>query len=196
MLDQSKSVVNPPAYVVQGQGSPTLVFLHGIGGGHAAWDDQLPYFAALGYRAVAWDQPGYGDSPLVEPYELAQVSGALLRLLDHLGDAQVVLVGHSMGGFIAQETYARYPARIKALVLSFTSPAFGGPGGDFQRQFVTSRIAPLDRGETMADIASRLMPAMRGGESLPGGLERAERPDAGSGGSACGIERARNGDGS
>ena len=130
MLPQSTAAANPPAYVERGQGSQTLVFLHGVGGGHAAWDDQLPYFAALGYRAVAWDQPGYGDSRLVEPYDLAQVSGALLRLLDHLGDAQVVLVGHSMGGFIAQDAYARYPARIKALVLSFTSPAFGGPGGD------------------------------------------------------------------
>lgn len=179
MLPQPTSAANLPAYIEQGQGTETLVFLHGVGGGHAAWDDQLPYFAALGYRAVAWDQPGYGDSPLVEPYDLAQVSGALLRLLDHLGDRQVVLVGHSMGGFIAQDAYARYPDRVKALVLSFTSPAFGGPGGDFQRQFVASRIAPLDRGETMAEIAAQLMPAMRGGKSRPGSLERAERIMAG-----------------
>jgi len=179
MLHQSKPFVNPPAHVEQGQGAETLVFLHGLGGGHAAWDDQLPYFAALGYRAVAWDQPGYGDSPPVEPYDLEHVSGSLLALLGRLGDAKVILVGHSMGGFIAQDAYARDPARFKALVLSFTSPAFGGPGGDFQRQFIASRIAPLERGESMADIASRLMPTMRGGRSRPGGLERAERIMAG-----------------
>jgi 3-oxoadipate enol-lactonase len=179
MLDKSASPANPPAYIERGEGAETLVFLHGVGGGHAAWDDQLPYFAALGYRAIAWDQPGYGDSPLVEPYDLAQVSGSLLQLLDRLGGAKVVLVGHSMGGFVAQDAYARDPARIKALVLCFTSPAFGGPGGDFQRQFVASRIEPLDRGETMADIASRLMPTMRGSKSRQGGLERAERIMAG-----------------
>jgi len=32
----------------------TLLFLHGVGGGHAAWDRQLPYFTARGYRALAW----------------------------------------------------------------------------------------------------------------------------------------------
>ena len=171
--------VSLPAYVEQGGGRDTLVFLHGVGGGHAAWEDQLPYFAARGYRAVAWDQPGYGASPLVEPYGLEQVSAALQRLLDHLGGEPVVLVGHSMGGFIAQEAYARFPDRIRALALCFTSAAFGGPGGDFQRQFVATRLAPLDQGDTMADISSRLMPTMRGSRSQPGGLARAERIMAG-----------------
>lgn len=168
--------VNLPAYVEQGNaGGDALVFLHGLGGGHAAWEDQLPYFAARGYRAVAWDQPGYGASPMVEPYDLQQVSAALQRLLDHLGRSPAVLIGHSMGGFIAQEAYARFPDRIRALALCFTSAAFGGTGGDFQRQFVAARLAPLDQGETMADISSRLMPTMRGSRSLPVGLLRAER---------------------
>lgn len=171
--------VSWPAYVEQGRGGDTLVFLHGVGGGHAAWQDQLPYFGARGYRALAWDQPGYGASPLVEPYDLQQVSAALRRLLDHLGGEPVVLVGHSMGGFIAQEAYARFPDRIRALALCFTSAAFGGKGGDFQRQFVAARLAPLDQGETMADISSRLMPTMRGSRSRPGGLARAEAIMAG-----------------
>lgn len=167
---------NFPAYVEQGDaGTDTLVFLHGLGGGHAAWEDQLPYFAARGYRAVAWDQPGYGASPMVDPYDLQQVSAALQRLLDHLGGSRVVLIGHSMGGFIAQEAYARFPDSIRALALCFTSAAFGGAGGDFQRQFVAARLAPLDQGDTMADISSRLMPTMRGSRSRPGGLMRAER---------------------
>lgn len=171
--------VSLPAYVEQGHGAGTLVFLHGVGGGHAAWENQLPYFAARGCRAVAWDQPGYGASPLVQPYDLQQVSAALQRLLDHLGGAPVVLVGHSMGGFIAQEAYARFPGRIRALALCFTSAAFGGTGGDFQRQFVEARLAPLDQGDTMADISASLMPAMRGSRSQPGGLARAERIMAG-----------------
>ena len=170
--------VSLPAYVEQGRGD-TLVFLHGVGGGHAAWDDQLPYFAKLGYRAIAWDQPGYGASPLVEPYDLERVAAALRALIERLGDAPVVLVGHSMGGFVAQEAYARFPRRIKALALCFTSAAFGGAGGDFQRQFIAARIAPLDQGRTMAEISARLMPTMRGGKSRPGGLQRAERVMAG-----------------
>ena len=164
-----------PAYVEQGCGGETLVFLHGVGGGHAAWRDQLPYFAARGYRAVAWDQPGYGASPLVEPYDFERISGALLALIEHLGGAPLVLVGHSMGGFVAQEAYARFPGRIKALALCFTSAAFGGSGGDFQRQFIAARIAPLDQGRTMAEVSAQVMATMRGSKSRPGGLEHAER---------------------
>ncbi len=150
----------------------TLLFLHGVGGGRAAWDRQLPYFAERGYRALAWDQPGYGGTPAVDPYDLAQVTTALEQ---HIGDEPAILVGHSMGGFIAQEAYARFPERVRALVLCFTSAAFGGSGGDFARQFIAARIAPLDEGKTMAEIAARLMPAMRGSRSDPSGLALAER---------------------
>ena len=150
----------------------TLLFLHGVGGGHAAWDRQLPYFAARGYRALAWDQPGYGGAELVEPYDLERLAAALSR---RIGGEPAILVGHSMGGFIAQEAYARFPDSVRALVLCFTSAAFGGSGSDFARQFIGARIAPLDEGKAMAEIAAQLMPAMRGSRSDPAGLALAER---------------------
>lgn len=153
-----------------------LLFLHGVGGGHAAWDRQLPLFAARGYRARAWDQPGYGDAESVRPYDLEQVAGALANFI---GDEPAVLVGHSMGGFIAQEAYARFPARVRALVLCCTSASFGGTGSDFARQFIAARIAPLDEGRSMAQIASRVIPAMRSAHSLPEGVAHAERIMAG-----------------
>jgi pimeloyl-ACP methyl ester carboxylesterase len=153
----------------------TLLFLHGVGGSHAVWDRQLPHFAARGHRAVAWDQPGYGGRPLVEPYDLENVAAALRREIESLGREPVVLVGHSMGGFVAQEGCARFPRLIKALVLCFTSASFGGIGGEFARQFIAARIGPLDEGKSMADIAARLMPTMRGAKSVPGGIEQAER---------------------
>lgn len=151
-----------------------LVFLHGLGGGRAAWDDQVACFTGLGYRALAWDQPGYGDAAMVEPYDLEQVAGALRRLIEPLREP-VVLVGHSMGGMVAQEAYARFPQLVKALVLGFTSPSFGGGSREFVEQFIAARIAPLDEGRSMAQIAARLMPTMRGAKSRPEGLARAER---------------------
>ena len=149
-----------------------LLFLHGVGGSGAAWDPQLPYFAARGYRTRAWDQPGYGGAPPVEPYDLEHVSAALAR---EIGGEPAVLVGHSMGGFIALETYARYPARVRALALCFTSAAFGGSTSDFARQFIAARIAPLDQGKSMPDIAAKVIPGMRGSRSEPGGVALAQR---------------------
>lgn len=156
-----------------------LVFLHGVGGGHAAWDDQLAFFSARGYQTYAWDQPGYGDAAAVEPYDLERIAAALRSTIEREVGAPAVLVGHSMGGFVAQETYARHPQWVRALVLSFTSSAFGGSGSDFARQFIAARIAPLDAGKRMRDIAAALMPTMRGARSDPAGLARAERLMAG-----------------
>lgn len=153
----------------------SLVFLHGVGGGHHAWDAQLAFFAAHGYAAHAWDQPGYGESAGIEPYDLEGIAAALVRLIEKLADGPVVLVGHSMGGFVAQEAYARSAAHVKALALCFTSAAFGGGGSAFAREFIEARIRPLDEGKTMADIAAKLMPTMRGGHSDAGGLALAER---------------------
>ena len=152
-----------------------LVFLHGVGGSRAVWEQQLPQFASSGYQALAWDQPGYGGTALVEPYDLEQVSLALKRFVERFAAGRAVLVGHSMGGFVAQEAYARFPGMVQALALCFTSPAFGGARGEFQREFIQARIAPLEAGQTMADIAARLMPAMRGTKSDPQGLALAQR---------------------
>jgi pimeloyl-ACP methyl ester carboxylesterase len=165
-----------PACTIKGDGGTPLLFLHGVGGGHAAWARQLDQFAGRGYRAAAWDAPGYGASPPVEPYGCEQVARALLELIARKFDGgPVVLVGHSMGGFIAQEAYALQPSAVRALVLAFTSPAFGRSEGEFQREFVRQRTAPLDEGKSMADIAAALMPGMRGSRAAPGSLDLAER---------------------
>jgi 3-oxoadipate enol-lactonase len=143
-----------------------LVFLHGVGGGHHAWEAQLPYFAGLCYPSHAWDQPGYGHSPGVEPYDLERISASLARLIESLGGEPVVLVGHSMGGMVAQETYARHPALVQGLVLCFTSPAFAGDSSEFAKQFIAARLAPLDEGKSMAQIAAQLIPTMGSNSKL------------------------------
>lgn len=153
----------------------TLVFLHGIGGGHAAWEGQLPYFESRGYATLAWDAPGYGGTRTVDPYTFENVARALESSIDALGAQPVVLVGHSMGGMIAQEAYALFPHKIRALALTFTSAAFGGTGGEFAKRFIEARIGPLDLGRTMQDLASGLMATMRGAASDPAGLMLAAR---------------------
>ncbi len=148
----------------------TLVFLHGIGGGSAAWQKQLPYFQARGYATLAWEAPGYGGAPAIDPYTFENAARALESAMDRLAAGPVVAVGHSMGGMIAQEAYALFPQKFSALVLAFTSSAFGGTSSDFAQQFIDARIKPLDLGRTMAEISERLMPTMHGAASDPGGL--------------------------
>jgi pimeloyl-ACP methyl ester carboxylesterase len=147
-----------------------LVFMHGLGGGHAAWDEQVEHFRGLGYECEAWDQPGYGATPLPEPYTLDTVTAALKALL---ANRKAVLIGHSMGGLIAQEAYARFPELVDALALTFTSAAFVGTS-DFAAKFIAERLEPLDRGESMAQVASRVMPAMSGRVAAEDALDKAK----------------------
>jgi pimeloyl-ACP methyl ester carboxylesterase len=161
-----------PAYKLQGDG-PTLLFLHGVGGNKESFDAQLPHFARR-WRAVAWDMPGYGDSPLPDgPMTFEGLADAAAALLDALAVEQAAVVGHSMGGMVAQALVARHADRVAALVLSATSPAFGKPGGDWQRQFLAERLAPLDRGQKPADFAEALVAGMFGDYRDPAAMARA-----------------------
>ena len=156
-------------------GRPVLVFLHGIGGGKQGFAAQLDYFAAQGYRALAWDMPGYGDSALIAPYDFDGLAQALLRLLDQAQVTRAVLIGHSMGGMVAQQAWTLCPGRIAGLVIAASSPAFGHASGDFHTQFVSQRLAPLDAGQTMADVADALIPTMLAPGYLGAGRALAHR---------------------
>jgi 3-oxoadipate enol-lactonase len=171
--------MNIPAFTVLGSG-PTVVMLHGIGGGHLAFAPQVETLASSGYRAVAWDMPGYGRSAPIEPYTFKGLAQSCINLIEGLlaGDEQhrsggVILLGHSMGGMVAQEVVARRPELVNRLILCGTSPSFGKPDGDWQREFIAQRTAPLDAGKSMAELAEVLVPQMIGPASLPEGVRLA-----------------------
>lgn len=152
--------MSPIAFKASGNGEP-IVFLHGVGGGAESWDAQLAAFGAT-HRAIAWDMPGYGASPPLPKPGFAPWAAALAGWLDELAIERCVLVGHSIGGMIAQTFMKDHAHRISRLVLSATSPAFGNPDGDFQQNFIRSRIGPLDQGATMAELAARFVPELLG----------------------------------
>ena len=154
-------------------GGPTVLMLHGIGGGHLSFAPQVETLASSGYRAVAWDMPGYGHSAPIEPYTFKGLAQSCIALIESLRCGDVTLVGHSMGGMVAQEVVARRPELVGKLVLAGTSPSFGKPDGEWQRSFVAERTAPLDAGLSMAELAARLVPEMTGPQALPEGLKLA-----------------------
>lgn len=161
-----------PAFTTLG-GGPTVLMLHGIGGGHLAFAPQVETLASSGYRAVAWDMPGYGHSAPIEPYTFKGLAQSCIQLIEALQCDRVTLLGHSMGGMVAQEVVARRPDLVSRLVLCGTSPSFGKPDGEWQREFIARRTAPLDAGQSMADLAQTLVPQMIGPGSLPEGVRLA-----------------------
>jgi 3-oxoadipate enol-lactonase len=165
--------MNPPTFTALGAG-PTILMLHGIGGGHLSFAPQVETFASSGYRAVAWDMPGYGRSAPIEPYTFKGLAESCIHLIESLNCGELTLLGHSMGGMVAQEVVARRPELVNKLILCGTSAAFGKPGGDWQREFIAQRTAPLDAGQSMAQLAEVLVPQMVGPGSLPEGVRLAQ----------------------
>ena len=148
------------AFDERGSGPQTAVLLHGIGGGRSIWAHAVQALAAAGVRAIAVDLPGYGGSAAMPPGGVHLMAAAVVRLMDSLDLDRAVIVGHSMGGMVAQEIAAEWPRRVQGLVLACTSPAFGRAEGDWQARFVADRLAPLDQGLGMAGLAAQLVPAM------------------------------------
>lgn len=157
-----------PAFTQQGSGEVAVLLLHGIGGGQSIWGDETSgtarALAAAGYSAISIDLPGYGESAAMGAPDLDLFVAAVLAVIDHAAARRTVLLGHSMGGMVAQELVARQPSAVDGLVLACTSAAFGGSGGrhadSWQARFVAERLAPLDAGLGMAGMAQRLVPGM------------------------------------
>jgi pimeloyl-ACP methyl ester carboxylesterase len=108
------------AYAATGDG-PVVVLLHQTPRSNDEYRDVLPALQSRGYRAIAFDTPGFGGSsalpgaPTIERWAQAMSTG-----LDRLNLHRVAVVGHHTGGVVAVELAAQKPERITALVLSST----------------------------------------------------------------------------
>ncbi|MGJ7506321.1 poly(3-hydroxyalkanoate) depolymerase [Variovorax sp. GT1P44] len=103
-----------------GSGGRPLLAFNGIG---ANLELVGPLLAALdGIETLVFDVPGAGQSPPPKgPYRLFWLARIAARLLDHLGYAQVDVLGVSWGGGLAQQFAIQYPARVGRLILAATS---------------------------------------------------------------------------
>jgi 3-oxoadipate enol-lactonase len=146
-----------------------VIFLHGIGGSARMFAPQVASFASAGYQPIALDLPGYGDRTPVEAMSFEALAEDVEFTVSQNALEKPVLVGHSTGGMVVQTMLRRAQLDYAAAVLSCTSPAFGNPAGDFQKKFVADRLAPLDAGRTMADIAPQSAANVFGPNAAPAG---------------------------
>lgn len=98
----------------------TLLLIPGLGGTMAFWNTAWPLLAKR-HRLISFDHPGMGASadPLESP-SVERLAQLAVALLDETGVERAVIVGHSMGGAIAQTMALDHPNRVRALVLSST----------------------------------------------------------------------------
>lgn len=98
-----------------------VILIHGAGMDHTGWRYQTRRLAGLGLNPIAPDLPGHGGSAGKPLTDVEEMGNWVVMLIDRLGIAQVDLVGHSMGSFVALEAYRSRPDLTERLVLISTT---------------------------------------------------------------------------
>ena len=122
-------------YEEHGEGTP-LLLLSGTGWSAEHWNlEQVPYFSKF-YRVINFDYRGCGRSDRPEEtYTTPMFANDAVELLDSLGiDEPAHVLGHSMGGRVAQWIVLDHPERVRSLVLAAT-----GPGRAWQMESAPSK---------------------------------------------------------
>jgi pimeloyl-ACP methyl ester carboxylesterase len=99
--------------------TPPVILCHGWPEIAFSWRHQIKALAAAGIRVIAPDQSGYGatDRPeAVESYDIEQLTGDLVGLLDHLKIDKAIFVGHDWGGFVVWQMPLRHIDRVAGVV--------------------------------------------------------------------------------
>ncbi|KAM4601808.1 bifunctional epoxide hydrolase 2 [Polymixia lowei] len=112
-------------YVEMGSGPPVLL-CHGFPESWYSWRYQIPALAAAGFRVLALDMKGYGEStapPDIEEYSQEQLCQDLIAFMDQMAFPRVTLVGHDWGGALVWTMAQYHPERVRA-VASLCTPLF------------------------------------------------------------------------
>ncbi|QRN97111.1 alpha/beta hydrolase [Archangium violaceum] len=133
-------------YVEQGrQDGPVLVLLHGYTDSYLSFDRVLPLLPRR-FHVYALDQRGHGDSSRPSCcYSQSDFAADVAAFLDSQHIQRAVLVGHSMGSFIAQQVALEHPERVQALVLIGSAPTVhGNPVAADLMSYVDTLSDPID----------------------------------------------------
>jgi len=113
-------------------GGPSVVLLHHFGGSSRTWSEVIDRLRPE-FRVVAPDLRGFGDSDPGEGQRVEEMAADVLELLGYLKLSRYILVGHSMGGKVAQAVAARGPAGLERLLLVAPSPLSPEPMAQSER---------------------------------------------------------------
>jgi pimeloyl-ACP methyl ester carboxylesterase len=154
---------------------PLVVLLHGFPEFWYAWRHQVVGLAERGYRAVAVDLRGYGDTDKPpRGYDLWTLAGDIAGLVPALGEGRAAVVGHGWGGVVGWTVAALHPRRVNALV------AVSAPHPLAIRRAVVRE--PRGQARALAGVAGFQLPRWpERALSVDDGVERIMRARAGPG---------------
>lgn len=132
----------------------TIFFFHGFGGSSNDWKET---FSLIGseFQLIAIDLPGFGKSSKPASnkfYQTDFIIQLITEILCELKLAEVVLTGYSMGGRLALQFAAKYPEKVKALVLESSSPGIRTKLEQRLRKDSDSELIPFIKKNSLKDF--------------------------------------------
>jgi pimeloyl-ACP methyl ester carboxylesterase len=132
------------SFVDQGTGENagrvTLLFVHGFPLNREIWSSQISALSAT-HRVIAPDLRGHGNSEARPgPYKMEQMADDLKALIDARRCAPVMMIGHSMGGYVTFAFLRRYPKLVAGLGLICTRPGADTTEGKTKRENLAQRV--------------------------------------------------------
>lgn len=132
----------PLYYEIHGKGYP-LLLISGLNSDNASWAGVCGKLAKY-FRVIMFDNRGSGRSDVPrKKYSVREMAADTIGLLDHLQIKKCHIIGHSMGGYIAQELAIHYPERVGKLLLEATAPVSSARNNllfnDFLKRFEKDR---------------------------------------------------------
>lgn len=115
-------------YIDEGNGEVVLL-LHGFPDSKKLWHHMIPKFVEAGYRVIAPDLRGFGNTDIADDYRIERSAKDMFDLLNALNIRRAHVVGHDWGAFLGWYFSALYPTVVK----SFTALSVGHPNGYFRR---------------------------------------------------------------
>ncbi len=185
----------PIHYEIFGDGLP-LIFLHGFNENCRIWDLTVPKISEH-YKCIIVDLPGFGHSPLPAKLSLTYLANALHRIIEELNLDKPIVVGHSMGGYVALEFAHTYPNTLGGACL-FHSTALAdsaykkenrlktldflenNPVDLFYKVFIPGLFAPHNLNPRIVELTEKIIKqtvqesVIEGTKAM---LERADRTD-------------------
>lgn len=143
-MDRTLHAVNGVhlATVDEGSGDP-VVMIHGFPELAYSWRHQIPALSEAGFRAIAFDQRGYGESSKpedIDEYALTDLAADAVGLLDVLGLERAAFVGHDWGSIVVWTAALMYPDRVEK-VASLNVPYRGRCAGFPSTEVIREKLA-------------------------------------------------------